>query len=616
MSKWSNRLGKILTAAGISAIIAVSSLAMPIEVSAARAITDDIMIRNDASREAGAIGSLQEGEEVTILDAVQSADGYVWYYIQLENGNTGYVRSDLIEASDEELAAINAGQPEENTEQEQEPEEEEKKEEAAAQTTEEKPAEQPQEAATAATAAPSAQTQDGEYDATKDPNAKFRVSYDTDENGNGEWYVHNDDNGSSWKVSDIRGQEGGSARSGGVAGIWRTLAILFGILALALAAFVLFLLKSIRDGRSKTTRGRALEAAAAGRDDDDDDGDEFDENYFEDDDEEPADDEVPSDDGESEEEAAQDQEDAGEKTSEEKPSNTPDSTLTMDVTETEVTEIPTDEIEAAIAATTAQIEKNISDEGNSAGTAGAPESDRTAADRVTGTGAAAADADDQDDEEDGPADEDPQEEYADDDYVDEDYEDEDYEDEDEDETSGEDEDPEGGYEDEDYVDEDEEFEEDEYEEDEGEEDSPRGRSSRSSSKGGFFGFLKKMFGTDSAEDGADDGEDFDDYEDEPEEREFDEFKEYPEDIDLLPREDEPDEDQDPDDDEDDGFSGQGAETSGSERGRLSMQRVMKNVSYKEEEADFSDEDDDLSDSLFEDDDDMEYSFISNTRNKK
>ena len=118
MSKWSRKFGKILTAAGISAFIAVSSLTVPIEVSAARAVTDDIMIRNDASREAGAIGSLQEGEEVTILDAVQSADGYVWYYIQLENGNTGYVRSDLIEASDEELAAINSGQPENEQTQE------------------------------------------------------------------------------------------------------------------------------------------------------------------------------------------------------------------------------------------------------------------------------------------------------------------------------------------------------------------------------------------------------------------------------------------------------------------------------------------------------------------
>ena len=54
-----------------------------------------------------------------------------------------------------------------------------------------------------------------------------------------------------------------------------------------------------------------------------------------------------------------------------------------------------------------------------------------------------------------------------------------------------------------------------------------------------------------------------------------------------------------------------------ERGRLSMQRVMKNVSYKEEEADFSQsvDSDDIENSLFEDDDDMEYSFISSTRRK-
>ena len=47
MSKWSRKFGKILTAAGISAFIAVSSLTVPIEASAARAVTDDIMIRND-----------------------------------------------------------------------------------------------------------------------------------------------------------------------------------------------------------------------------------------------------------------------------------------------------------------------------------------------------------------------------------------------------------------------------------------------------------------------------------------------------------------------------------------------------------------------------------------
>ena len=170
---------------------------------AARTKTDYVTIRNDASTDAGAIGVLDEGAEVTILEAIDGDDGYVWYYVQLENGNTGYIRSDLIDASEEELAAIGAGQPQ--NEQPQQSVTEEKKEEEPQQEepAQDKPAgeEKPQEASTAATAP--AQAGDGEYDAAKDPNAAFRLSYDTDENGNGEWYIHNDDNGSKWKVSDL-----------------------------------------------------------------------------------------------------------------------------------------------------------------------------------------------------------------------------------------------------------------------------------------------------------------------------------------------------------------------------------------------------------------------------
>ena len=169
---------------------------------AARIITDGVVIRNDASTDAGAIGLLDEGDEVTLLDAIQGADGYVWYYMQLENGNTGYIRSDLVDASEEELAAVGVGQP---LEEEPEPETEEKKEEEPSQEEpdQDKPAgeEKPQEANTAVTAP--AQTVDGEYDAAKDPNAAFSLRYETDENGNGEWYIHNDDNGSKWKVSDL-----------------------------------------------------------------------------------------------------------------------------------------------------------------------------------------------------------------------------------------------------------------------------------------------------------------------------------------------------------------------------------------------------------------------------
>ena len=586
MSKWRKKFGKILTAAGISAFIAVSSLAIPIAASAARINGDGVTIRNDASTDAGAIGTLDEGAEVTILDAIDGDDGYVWYYVQLENENTGYIRSDLVDASEEELAAIGAGQPQ--NEQAQEPETEEKKVEEPQQEepAQDKPAgeEKPQEATTAATAP--AKTGDGEYDATKDPNAAFRVSYETDENGNGEWYVYNDDNGSKWKVSDLQGQGGAAAGVKGVSGIWRTLAILFGIIAIALAAFVLFLLKSIREGRSKTTRGRALEAAAAGYDDE-----EEDEYYIEDDDDEIPDeyaDDDADEDYEEEELPADEDPESGLKADEKepeaeesakKPVRTPDSTITMDLpAEPEITEIPAEEIEAAIAATTAQLEKNISE--NEAGNDSVPSSEPGPA-----VSAAKASVDQMSDGTGDPEsyDEEPDEVFEDEDYAEEDE----------------------GYE--------EDYEEEDYEDDEEEEDNSR-RKSRSSSKGGFFGFLKKMFGTDSKEDAEDEGEDFDDYDDEPEEHEFDEFKEYPEDIDLLPRDNEPVEDQDFDEEED--FSDQDADTAGSERGRLSMQRVMKNVSYKEEEADFSDDDDDLSDSLFEDDDDMEYSFISNTRNKK
>ena len=166
--------------------------------------------------------------------------------------------------------------------------------------------------------------------------------------------------------------------------------------------------------------------------------------------------------------------------------------------------------------------------------------------------------------------------------------------------------PEEDYEDEDsYDDEDEEEDEDSYA-------GRRKGSSRDRKKGGFFGFIQKIFGSDSKED-DDEYDDFDDYDDEPVRREFDEFKDYPEDVDLLPKENLPD----LGDAEDDVFEEEEADPDQSGRGRLTMQKVMKNVKYNDKDAVFDDtgDMDDLSDPLFDDDDDMEYSFISSTRRK-
>ena len=118
MSKWNKKLVKILTAAGLAASLAFCAPCAQFGAYAATSVTDGVMIRNDAGTDAGIIGSLNEGDEVTILDVLQSGDGYAWYYIQLENGNKGYVRSDLISADDSELAAFRTEEPEEEPQEE------------------------------------------------------------------------------------------------------------------------------------------------------------------------------------------------------------------------------------------------------------------------------------------------------------------------------------------------------------------------------------------------------------------------------------------------------------------------------------------------------------------
>ncbi len=599
MDKWSNKFSKVLTAAGISMIVAVSSLAVPIAASAARTVTDDVMIRNDASTDGGIIGSLNEGDEVTILDVTQSADGYAWYYIQLDNGATGYVRSDLIEADDSELADFRDNTEKETPAEEETAEQETSEEETAQEeATAAEQTQSEEEAASAQTETVAADNATGDYDATKDPNANFRAGYEQEADGTVTWYVYNDDNGSKVKISDLQSQSGEQSSSKGP-GAWKTLAIVFGIFTVGLAVLLFFLLKSISDDRSKSRRRRvAVEENAADSDDDYEEEEEF---LFEDDEDDADEEETQEEPEEHEPENGTDKKNREEKADSTKNSNksvvNTDSTITMEVPqEAEPTEIPADVIEAAIAAKTAQIEENISKEGKTAGdNSGSAERAREAAQRKENETFAKADdtaqAKESGTKEDAAAqtNENPsasddsadvhvytveKEEYieVDEDYEDEDYKDEDYEDEDDDDESD--------------------------------------ASKKSSAKGGFFGFLRKIFHADSKED-IEEGEDFDDYEEEPEEHEFDEFKEYPEDADLLPREDSDDSDYIEEEEE---FVEEETGEEPKERGRLSMQRVMKNVSYKEEEADFShSQEDDQDNYLYDDDDDMEYSFISNRK---
>jgi len=120
MDKWDRKIKKTLLAASISILIAAITAAFPMFAEAATIIADSVMIRDDASTDAGIIGSLNEGDEVTIVDQVTDGEGYVWYCVQLENGNYGYVRSDLVSADENELMMIGRDQESDDQESTQE----------------------------------------------------------------------------------------------------------------------------------------------------------------------------------------------------------------------------------------------------------------------------------------------------------------------------------------------------------------------------------------------------------------------------------------------------------------------------------------------------------------
>ena len=236
MSKWSRKVKRVLSAVGISVLIAAGAAAFSMNALAATIIADSVMIRDDASTDAGIIGSLNEGDEVTIVDQVTDGEGYIWYYVQLDNGNYGYVRSDLVDASENEKQI---GRDEEANAPEAE--QEETQEEASDQTQTEENAEQAntqqQEADRAAAADTSEQTdaavseteqKDGTFDALTDEKSNLSVRFDKEPDGTGRWYVYNNDNNTRYRIVE----EGEAAAAGGP-GMWRPAAIIFGLLALS-----------------------------------------------------------------------------------------------------------------------------------------------------------------------------------------------------------------------------------------------------------------------------------------------------------------------------------------------------------------------------------------------
>ena len=59
----------------------------------------NVNVRTEADQNAKKVTSIKKkGTVVTVKNEVTGADDYIWYYyIQLENGKTGYARSDFFD---------------------------------------------------------------------------------------------------------------------------------------------------------------------------------------------------------------------------------------------------------------------------------------------------------------------------------------------------------------------------------------------------------------------------------------------------------------------------------------------------------------------------------------
>lgn len=66
-----------------------------------------VNVRAETSTKAKRVGKLKRGVALTVLDVLENDKNEIWYQIQLSDGTTGYIRSDLLSiVSEEEVAEI------------------------------------------------------------------------------------------------------------------------------------------------------------------------------------------------------------------------------------------------------------------------------------------------------------------------------------------------------------------------------------------------------------------------------------------------------------------------------------------------------------------------------
>ncbi len=296
-------------------VLMFGTLGTSLSTLAATVTADSVNVRNAPTTEGdNIIGSLSKGANVTILDEVKDDDGNDWYYIMLENGNTGYVRGDMIDNGENAVVNENTQeeeepeQPEQPEPQQQEQQQTQQQETQEPQQQEQQQTQQPEEQQTQETQEQQTQeTQQQEtaenttvqeqpeqtttepqttidedrkarissedYDPTTDKEARYGIQFLENTDGTGQWYVYNYDTGSKVAIGDLQQlaeQEKLAADNAARAARLRTILIILVVLLVLAILFILWMI--FFNGRTPAESRMAAEKRRRIREQDKQDG--------------------------------------------------------------------------------------------------------------------------------------------------------------------------------------------------------------------------------------------------------------------------------------------------------------------------------------------------------
>lgn len=211
-----------MLAAAVSLTVGLSLMSITALATATGTTSDNVNVRSTASTSGSIVGTISPGQSVEVTGEEQDASGQTWYAVTLSNGQTGFVRGDLISVSGtygEEEAPV-----------------------------EETPAADPTPAEggdDAQTAAPAAQQSSEQYQLVYTPDPQT---------GENTWYLYFTEDGTRMKVSEIQSLaeelEKAENSQNDSAKRFRLLMIIFLILFLLAAGACVLLFLRLRDAMS------------------------------------------------------------------------------------------------------------------------------------------------------------------------------------------------------------------------------------------------------------------------------------------------------------------------------------------------------------------------------